>query len=335
MRRSELNDEVNIIEVFMIIWKKKWKLISFVILTLVLMYFYQYNENKKPIKLTSISEIKPITYFDETKYSVYNYFLDQIKPSYIEIENNFINNEYYGKNNLPDPENRSVTVKQYSNVNQKPLISKIDKRYLYNLFVDKISQKSILVDLIKEFNYFDKEEYPNKKNYEDELIKFVYTIEIVKDENRPLAVSIKHETINLQKWLELLKFLEKKINNQIQSDISSILNDFLNYSQKIKKFTIEDIDLKLAAIQNEDEKNFLNQKKEIIKENRYVERMQETLSNSIVNSDDFYAAKLVYVSSDDVKKRVSIFKMLAVTGLLSLILGIFVILIAHAIRNRR
>ena len=63
--------------------------------------------------------------------------------------------------------------------------------------------------------------------------------------------------------------------------------------------------------------------------------MQETLSNSIVNSDDFYAAKLVYVSSDDVKKRVSIFKMLAVTGLLSLILGIFVILIAHAIRNRR
>ena len=335
MKSSELNDEVNIIEVFMIIWKKKWKLISFVILTLVLTYFYQSNENKKPVKFNSISEIKPITYFDETKYSVYNYFLDQIKPSYIEIDNKFINNEYYGNNNSPNLENRSVTIKQYSNINQKPLISKIDKRYLYDLFVDKITQKSILLDLIKEFNYFDKEEYPNKKNYEDELIKFVYSIEIVKDENRPLAVSIKHETINLQKWFELLNFFEKKINNQIQSDISSILNDFLDYSKKIKKFTIEDIDLKLATLRNENEKNFLNQKKEIIKENRYVERMQETLSNSIVNSDDFYAAKLVYVSSDIEKKRFSIFKILAITGLLSLILGMFVILIAHAIRNRR
>ena len=328
MKKSDFNDEINIIDLIIIVWKKKWQIISLIIFIQVVVYFYLSTTNKNPKKFNVTYEIRPITFYDETKYNVYNFFLDQIKPDYI------LNSDYSYSNN--NQINQNLSKSKYSGVLQdKSVISNIDKRYLYNLFIDKISQRPYLIKAIREFKYFDNENNLETNNYDEELSKLAYSIEVKYNETRAFSALIKHKTLDQEKWSDFLKFLQTKINNEIQRDISEILNDYLDYSKKIKKFTLEDIDLQLLASQTVDEKNILKQRKKIIQENKYVERMQDTLSNSIVNSDKFYAAKIIYVSSIKENKSASKFKILALTGLLSLLLGIFITLIAHAIQNRR
>ena len=206
----------------------------------------------------------------------------------------------------------------------------------YNLFVDKITQKSNLIEIIKESNFIDREKYSNDQDYQDELLKLAYTIKVnYKEDTGVFSASIKHQTLNVDKWKNFLNFAEKKINEDIQSDLLDIINDYLSYTNQIKKFSIEDIEQRLVLGAVGYEKNILNQKKKLIEENKYVERMQETLSNSIVNSDKFYAAKIVYVSSLNEDKSASTYQILLVTGFLCLVLGIFVVIMVNATQNRR
>lgn len=319
MKKTDYNDEINIVDLVIIIWEKKWRITSFVVLVTVLMYFYQNIKNKEPIVYTVESEIRPLTYYDETRYDVFNFFLDQINPNTSNLKNNRITDKSKNEFMLPN----------------KFVLSDIDKKYLYNLFVDKITQKSNLIEMIKEYNFIDREKYSNDQDYQDELLKLAYTIEVNNKGSDVFSASIKHQTLNVDKWKNFLNFAEKKINEDIQNDLLDIINDYLNYTNQIKKFLIEDIEQRLVLGAIGYEKNILNQRKKLIEENKYVERMQETLSKSIVSSDKFYAAKIVYVSSLNDDKSASTYQILLVTGLLSLVFGILVVIIANAIQNRR
>jgi len=106
----------------------------------------------------------------------------------------------------------------------------------------------------------------------------------------------------------------------------------------------EMIEEEIALIKRRDDKKafikgfgILEQIKRDLTSNKDVDRLEILFkSTPAYNSNDFYAAKIMFQSTkhEIINKRNSI-KMLFLAGLIGAIIGIFYVLISHAIQNRR
>ena len=85
MPKNETNDEIDLIDLILIIWKKKWIVFLFIILSLVFAFFF--IEFKQPNQTIATTEIRPISVYDEAKYKIYNSFVSSIKPNYLNNDN--------------------------------------------------------------------------------------------------------------------------------------------------------------------------------------------------------------------------------------------------------
>lgn len=332
MPNKKDNDEIDLIETLIVIWDRKWSVILILALFLVSTFTYksiqEFGQPKKKIVITS--QIKPVSAFDEAKYKMYSTVLKSFTPIYLK--------EKSDKNNI----NQTEEMKK-QDFSEGVVINNINKKFLYELFIDKLNQKSFLSQKIKEFNYLKKENYPNKIEYENEVFKLVSSFKLLSDKKNGFngenySTLIQYETTELENWENLLKFIDKETNISIQNDLSQMFNNYLDYSERLKVFSIEDIDVQLSlALSDEDKSNLIKLKSKIMSSN-YVERMREVLASTPISSpDNFYAAKIVYDSilfeiSDD--KGSSMKKVLFIAGVFGLIFGILLVLIVNTIKNR-
>lgn len=326
MSKNLAKDEVDLLEVFLVIWKKKWQVIFVTVVCLILMFV---NVSiKKPEKINAITEIRPISVYDAAKYKIYNSVINSIRP-------------YYVSESLDKVTTESVDEisKQYKILNtqvQNLEINNIDKMFLLNLFIDRLNEKSNLIDAIKKFNLIKRKDYRDKLEYEDAVIELASSIKLIRDDNGKNFISF--QSFNLENWEGFLKFIEKETNLEIQRKISDMFNNYINYVEAIKLYKIEDIQTQLSVTQNEREKIALEKEKNILIANKYIERIKDIFEGSPISKlENFYAAKIIYNQTvyelgDDKKSVKTIF---LVTGICGIILGIFFVLIANAIQNRR
>lgn len=322
MPKKLSSDEINLIDVAQIVWKKKIQVIFIIAISLVVSYILHIN--KGPSKINAITEIKPISVYDDERYKIYNSFLDSIKPYYI--------NESVRKLPLDDrkPEKNNVSKLALS-------ISHIDEKFLLELFIDKLNEKNYLVKTIKNFGFIKSESYSNKLEYEQSVSNFASSIVI----NRINDVNfIEIETYNSENLESFLKFIEESANLEIQQKLSEMFENYLKYAVSIRNFEIEDIQTQLLSTQNENKRIELESKKNILSQNKYIERLQNIFDNSpVANTDNFYAARISYNSTDyqlkDIPVAISV-KLFA-SGILGAILGIFFVLIVNAFKidNRK
>jgi len=338
MTLKKYNDEVDILELVLIIWNKKLIIFSIVFTTLVSVYVFE--ARKDPTKTLVISEIKPITVYDETKYQIYNSFINSIKADYISVQSNknFFEEKKQKESFNQDVQNRIYELKDL-NV-QKLLINSIDKNFLFQLFTDKINQRSFLINVIKKFNFFKKEDFANNLKYEEAVDRLASKIKLFKNEDKNLSSElnklIQFRTLDVEKWQNFLKFLEKETNSAIQVSLADMFADYISYSKKIKKYAIEDIENRLTINNLADfETKFLEKQRSILVTNRYDERLEEVFVNSpMANKLDFKAASISYDASRYEINDSSIYQVLVMVGLISAIIAIFIVLIANAIKNR-
>ena len=340
MIKKKYNDEVDILELIVIIWNKKLQIIFIVLAAIILAYIFQ--TYKEPEKTIIISEIKPITVYEETKYTIYNSFVNSIRVDYLNNNNtkNFNNNNEIIE--IPRTNKNERTFYELKDLKvDKLLINNIDKEFLFQLFVDRISERSFLIDLIKKYNFFNKEDFDNNLKYEEAVsnmassIKFSdKSVKVSTDE--PLKV-VTFNTFNLEKWGNFLKFLETETNKEIQEILSEMFYKHISYSKKLKKYVIEDIENRLD-IKNtsEIEKNFLIKQKALLINNNYEERIENIYDGSpMADKIDFRAARIDYDSLIYQENNNSTFKVLVLIGIISTVFAIFFVLILNAIQNRR
>ena len=319
MSKNLSSDEVDLLKVMLIVWKKKFQVVFFVILALVITLFNQLPQPPKKIKATT--EIRPISVYDEAKYEIYNSIIKTIRPYYIiKKESKDVNNKSKDK---------------FANVNSELLeIRNIDKDFLNNMFIDRLNEKSNLITAIKKFGFIEEENYSSKTEFEEAVSSLASSINLVEKKNKYL-ITVK--SYNLEKWEDFLVDLEKESNFEIQKKLSEMFNNYINYGRAILKFEIEDIETQLSVTTDESEILELERKKNIISANRYLKRMQDIFDSSpISDTNNFYASKIIYNSTEyDRDKNNSIKISLLVSAIFGGLFGIFFVLIANAIANRK
>ena len=120
-----------------------------------------------------------------------------------------------------------------------------------------------------------------------------------------------------------------------------MFNSYINYSREVKNFKIEDIENQLLSAQTQNEISVLESKKNILLEDKYVERMINIFARlPFSKPDEFYAARIVYDSTryeELVVKNTEPAPMITTyfwAGLFGAIFGILFVLMLDAIQQK-
>ena len=344
MIKKSANDEIDLIETFILLWKKKITIILILIITLLLTFSLNLTKEPTDTRVIITSEIRPITVYDEAKYRIYNSFLSTLKPNYLRSlkpspSENFL---LFEKNT-----GKKINNFEMENTYMEGLVvNNISKSFLYDLFIDRLNQRSYLINALKRSNIIKREKYSNNLLYEDAILNLVSSIQIINLDSKKPILDNKSSIIQIdtsfdlsENWENFLKFIEKETNILIQSDLSEMINNYLEYSKKLKIFAIEDIDIELlGSSTDEDSRKLLKMKESIVAE-KYTERMQNVFATSpIADSESFYAARIIYDASSYEtvgEDNLSIKRMLIIGGVFGLIFGILFVLLRNAIQQRR
>ena len=347
MKKKLKNDEIDLIEIFQIIWKKKNTVILFIVISLFLALLIQISEPNLEIKtkVKTITEITPIQIVDQSKYQVYNSILKIIKPlSFGESMTYAGTKKNITKDDGMIVSENNETVREIDFSIQGVEVNNITKKFLLEMFVEAISETSNLKDSMIKFNLIKEENYLNKIEYENAIDKKVLDIKILSlvslnPENELPKTTIEYQTNNIERWESFLKFVEVETNRIIQKKLVEMFDNYLNYTKMIKNFKIEDLELELLTAENDEQRMNINKRIIDLESNKYDERISIMFNSSpMANNEKFYAAKINY-DSTEYEEIINYNSMSSKTlygsaTLLGAILGIFFVLIANAVQKR-
>jgi hypothetical protein len=329
-------DEIDLIEIIIILMKNKMKIFLVTFLFLILMIGYQNIIVKETYKINYqvYTQISPISVFDEFDYQIYNSYLANtgsiILQYPIKMKNEtFILNE--------------VTM----DLEDAPF-EKIDRKYLIDLFTQKINDKKFLFKIIDEFGIIDKKDYKNNSEYKDAILEFASSFRLLpidtknmNNENRFVlndgwSISFLSYQNDLKKFLT---YLELRTNLEIKKYLKEKFEKLILVQKNIKKYNLQDISFELSNTNDESYIRKLNIQKEKLIRQKDIERITKSFNTTpIINSKKFAAAKIL---SDNIsykiynKKPASKRIMIIISGVFGLIFGILYVLISAAIKRRR
>lgn len=242
LNKQPVSDDLDIIEIFLILWRNKWKV--FIITTLFASAISIYYKMQKPT-FTANTVIRPISTFNEFKYRTYNLYLQELKKkkeekASQEAQKNIKKNN---KSNNSESEDKSF--------------QKIDKEYLINLFIDNIREGKIVRKAIKDLNLINKNSYENDNSYESAVSRLALSIQLLPPviNNKKVRENwiLRFKTQDKEKWQEFLRYIEKPINNEIRNYLKKSFDELIQNEKTLINFKIEDLEQeRLNAIDNYD-----------------------------------------------------------------------------------
>ena len=172
MSKTIYKDELNLYEILQILFRAKYKLLIIILASLVVAFFF---ESSKPPQKRSIkvqTELVPISTYEAAKYMTHNSVINSI------INTNNRQYSLFGSKNYEKEMEQNEII---FNLKFKMLeMQNISKEFLFNLFTDKIKDKSNLSNILKKFNYFDRKNFSNLKDYDDAVYSFSSSINLEK-----------------------------------------------------------------------------------------------------------------------------------------------------------
>lgn len=347
MTKKVSDDEIDVIDLLLAIWNKKYVIIFTTIIAMTLGFIYKFTYKDENIFVIK-SEIKPISVFEEAKYKVYNSFINSLKPYSLQAYSlgSFVSKESDSKKEKENFEfQNNVRIRtndlMQTNVSYNLEMKDLDKEFLFNSFLDKVAQRTTLEKYMKKSKLIDQDDNKSRENFKKAFLDISSSIrqqkiinnDIIRDVN---PITIEFESHNVEKTKDFLKFIEKEINLEIQKNINVMFDNYINYVETITKFQLEDINSKISIVQDPFEIKLLEKKEELLLSDKYIERIKSIYRSSpISKSNEFYAAKIIYELSDPKTTSSSMKKVLIVSGFFGLVLGIMIVLISKAVDSRR
>jgi len=303
MKYKEDENEINLFEAIQIINKGKYKIYFFTIIFLLIGFIYQFLYVDKSKEYVSISEVKPISSFEDSKYDSLNYFIsdtsnfkmdtNDLLTEYLDEYFEQYIDKYMSQKNIID-ENKSEIKR---NLQKKHLLenifNEINTNYLHNLFIELLQEKTFLLKVTEQFFETKKEEYKNENDYDNAILKFMSSVEILKplypkdlDEEVFPNWRIKYQTTkDLNDWNNFLELLEKSINLEIQIHLQDKFKNYVYNLEKLILYQVEDID---NAIKNSIENYEINIAKRIafLKEQALIARKLNIQKYELILSEN-------------------------------------------------
>lgn len=320
-------DELNLSEILKILVREKNKLLIIILVSLAVAFFFESSKSSQKISIKVQTELVPISTYEAAKYRTHNSVINSIINT-----NNRHASLFESKNYENKMEDREIIFKsKFKNLE----IQNIDKEFLLNLFTDKIKDKSNLSNILKKFNYFDKKNFSNLKDYDNAVYSFSSSINLEKTGN--FSYYITAQIFDKKKYDDFLEFLNFEINLQIQKELYDIFLVQLSNFENLLSYELEDIEAALLITQNETLKKILNKKRDFLLLNKDHERIKKAYANlPISKPNDFYAAKINFNQSTyNYQKVISPFKTYLIFGIFGIILGIFYALILNVAQKKK
>lgn len=280
MKKKILKDEIDLLEFFITVWTNKRKVIFFACLALIASFFFQGFHVSPDATYRASTKIKPISTFEETEYSAFNFYIKNASPSKSEPSsfsnpNSFINKVKKDKNYL------------YNQINT---ITIIDKFYLINLFIEKLNQRTFLKSSIKKFNLVEKENFKDSESYEDEVTKIANLIKIIpvkNNKNEAFNWTLISTIDNKINWENFLESLAKSANEEIQVYVNDTFKKLIQDQKQLNQYLIEDIDSEILT-SKEDYESKMKKKVAFLKEQAEIARQLNLPENdnNVLNVND-------------------------------------------------
>ena len=347
-KKNQNNVEIDLIEIFLILISYKWIIFLFIIFPILFTYLFFSNQPKNITSYIAKTEIKPISTFEEFEYQEYNNYL----------KNSDYENVFYSFNPVKDVVEDAAGQKtfvfkdidSYNSIDNSSF-KKIDKKYLLNLFIDKLKENKVLINAIRKFELLKREDYVNNQAYENAIMRLSNSIKIQhslnqnninnSENNNLVNFNIEFTTQKKEDWKKILEYIQNTTNKEIQDYLGKSFVRLIENQKRLTRYKLEDIDILILNAKEAGNKMYLkklNAVRNDISKNRNIIRLKnEFNATPVVKSEQFYAAKLM-IEGTSFKSlnnyKTNILPMLLVSGLVGGIIGIFFALIAHSIKNR-
>lgn len=278
--KTEINDdEINLVELLIIVWEGKLKIIAAVLISVLSIIFYI---NSQPKNFIASTYIYPISSIEEYKYSPFNLFnydsieeiinpvikkKDETKIIINTNENDQLLNNYGELNDFKDLKTFELTA------------SKFLEQYLSIL-----NEKKIFEDAIRKYKLLDIKNYSNIKDYEEAINLLASSIKIImrgsqdKDNiNVKEGFEVTYATIEFRfedknKWKLVLEYVDKTANQIVKQSLNKQFERLILNERMKKKYLIEDISKKIEnlkidyEIETKNRISYLQEQSEIAKE---------------------------------------------------------------------
>lgn len=335
MNKNKYNDEINILDIFSILLKKRLKILYIIITCIFIMLVFQLNfKNSKVLYLVE-TNVKSISSFEEIKYANFNNFYDNMKKTSDGV--------VYLNNNQSDSINTNLFNLQTRDFSSNQYFPNISKSYLLNLLIEKLSDHSSITKSIISNNLLDVGEFNNKNDYEkfiDDIIINYKIIKSVNQDNQAEEAKIIFTTDLPEKWIGLLIKLEKQLNLEIQRFLFENFENLIANEILIRKFKVEDLNAKLINpnISEELKKVLLIYKIELSNKKDIYELEKFFKKTPVYEPEDFRAGHVLNETSKFKQIKGTLFdstpKMIILTIFISGIFAVFIVLIEHAIKKK-
>ena len=211
-------DQLDLFEVFDILWEKKFKIMGFILISVLLMFSYQFFSDSPPSTLTT--KIKPISMSQAQQYRLLNAEYSRYK-----IENK--DNDHF----------KTITASS-----------------LLSIFIQKLKEGDIFRDVIHNLKLLDLNEYKDQNAYDIAVEKLVSKIKFIpptnltdKKKNKDTPINpywlIEFETTNTEKWKEILTAVNIKVNQDLQKYLEQRFKTSISIMNMGKKNKITDIQI--------------------------------------------------------------------------------------------
>ena len=325
MKKKKVDDEIDIIELSQTLLNNKLKVLLIIVLSISLGYIYTLNQ--KPFYQVN-TEIRPISIIDEFQYQTYN--------SYIKKKSLVLVGE--------------EDAKRLSILNN---FKEIEKDFLMTLFIERLIEKSSLNNILKEANFINEENYQNSEDYDNAINSISSAIKVyLPEEGRLSNWAIRYHTSDLDKWKKFMIFVDDFVNKEIRQYLEKKFNNQLQTEKKLKEYQIDDLEIEIKNLSRltenqNDQASYLEQLNELerakrmlvanLTANKDIDRMQIIFNSTpIISSNDFYAAQIMYKSSKfENINRTNKMAVILLTGLIGLAIALFYLYILMALRKRK
>ena len=314
-KKTNFKNEISLNDIFFLIWNERKIIFLTIGLAIILAFIYLKSQASVVPVYKASTDIRPISSFDEFEYETYN---------------NFIQNKIYEK------KNNEISIIDFN-------YKKIDKKYLINLFIEKLSEDSYLSDLIEKAELLNKNDYNNIKEYDDAIFNLKNKINFnpITDNNfKQNNWKINFVTEDKDKWENFLKIAEKNTNLEIKKFLLKKFNSSILNEKQLVDFKLDDINSRLTSEMKDDIlQNNLRKQKQLLETDESVQRLKIIFNTTpVINSTKFFAARLKVESTnyEKINDEIDEKSILLVGGVLGALIGIlYALIFSRTLQARR
>ena len=343
MKNKIEDHEINLSELIFHIIENKFKIFLIIFITLFVGFAVYILENRNFNKIVFLAETDVVanSIFEDFEYRALNNFIENLK-------NKKFSSSFDNQNIIPNDgsdKDLKIIYDNFINYNFFNTLDfeQINRMSLYKLFDEKLHQKDFFIRAIKKYDFIDKKQYNNNSEYEKAVLKLITSIKVIREVENEKTLKIKFETSDKEKWEDFLYSVEKFANEEIQNYLKKRFNLLISNTKRLNNYLLEDIEFEILNTKNNNELYVkeLTSIKRRIKDDKNTERMINLFKETPIiksNSNNFVAAKIKIQSTeykDITEYPTSMKKIIFVSILLGVLLGIIYVLIQHLAQNRR